>query len=72
PGTRLFVGNLAGTRVTKSDLWRVFAKHGKIAQITYKANYGFVQFVKPNDCLRAQRAENGAYLLNREMKLEIS
>ncbi|RVD84542.1 uncharacterized protein DFL_006288 [Arthrobotrys flagrans] len=71
-GSRLFIGNLSADRVNKRDVYHIFAKHGKLAQISIKQAYGFVQFFDVSSCTKALRQEQGTPLRGRQMHLEIS
>ncbi|KAF3919259.1 hypothetical protein ABW20_dc0100394 [Dactylellina cionopaga] len=71
-GSRLFIGNLSSERVTKRDIYHVFAKHGKLAQISIKQAFGFVQFFDVSSCTKALREEQGTPVRGRKMHLEIS
>lgn len=55
----LWAGNLSSERVTKRDVFHVFHGYGKLAQISIKQAYGFVQFLNNSDCNRALHAEQG-------------
>ncbi|PWY92562.1 hypothetical protein BO70DRAFT_357687 [Aspergillus heteromorphus CBS 117.55] len=72
PGSRLFVGNLPTERVTKRDLFHIFHKFGKLAQISIKQAYGFIQFLDSSACKQALDAEQGAVVRGRKVHLEIS
>ncbi|KAH8697037.1 hypothetical protein BGW36DRAFT_295323 [Talaromyces proteolyticus] len=72
PGSRLFVGNLPTERVTKRDLFHVFHKYGKLAQISIKQAYGFIQFLDSSSCYQALQAEQGGLVRGRNIHLEIS
>ncbi|KAG9247487.1 hypothetical protein BJ878DRAFT_492534 [Calycina marina] len=72
PGSRLFIGNLFGESVTKRDIFHVFHRHGRIAQIAVKATYGFVQFHDSESCLDAVRGEQGVVVRNKPMQLAVS
>ncbi|OJJ39095.1 hypothetical protein ASPWEDRAFT_49159 [Aspergillus wentii DTO 134E9] len=72
PGSRLFVGNLPTERVTKRDLFHIFHKYGKLAQISIKQAYGFIQFLESPACKQALDAEQGAVVRGRKIHLEIS
>ncbi|RHZ48475.1 putative RNA-binding protein (Nab3) [Aspergillus thermomutatus] len=61
-GSRLFVGNLPTERVTKRDLFHIFHQYGKLAQISIKQAYGFIQFVEASACKHALDCEQGATL----------
>ncbi|GAB7343589.1 hypothetical protein MBLNU457_1591t1 [Dothideomycetes sp. NU457] len=71
-GSRLFVGNLSSERVTKRDIFHVFHHYGRIAQISIKQAYGFVQFFDIASCDKATRAENGRIIRGKKVNLEIS
>ncbi|KAH1272579.1 hypothetical protein KXW98_003635 [Aspergillus fumigatus] len=62
-GSRLFVGNLPTERVTKRDLFHIFHQYGKLAQISIKQAYGFIQFVDASACKHALDCEQGAVTL---------
>ncbi|CAD6503030.1 BgTH12-02701 [Blumeria graminis f. sp. triticale] len=71
-GSRLFIGNLPSEKVTKRDLFHIFHHYGKIAQISIKQAYGFVQFLHSDHCYKALDSEQGAEVRGRKMHLEIS
>ncbi|KAL4800417.1 hypothetical protein BDV19DRAFT_69619 [Aspergillus venezuelensis] len=71
-GSRLFVGNLPTERVTKRDLFHIFHNYGKLAQISIKQAYGFIQFLEAPSCKRALEKEQGAIVRGRKVHLEIS
>ncbi|KAL2826968.1 hypothetical protein BDW59DRAFT_144466 [Aspergillus cavernicola] len=71
-GSRLFVGNLPTERVTKRDLFHIFHSYGKLAQISIKQAYGFIQFLEAPSCKRALEGEQGAVVRGRKVHLEIS
>ncbi|KAJ9665943.1 nuclear polyadenylated RNA-binding protein 3 [Coniosporium apollinis] len=72
PNSRLFIGNLPTEKVTKRDLFHVFHKYGKLAQISIKQAYGFVQFLDGGAAYQALQNEQGATVRGRKMHLEIS
>ncbi|KIW11641.1 hypothetical protein PV08_10943 [Exophiala spinifera] len=71
-GSRLFVGNLPSEKVTKRDLFHTFHKHGRLAQISIKQAYGFVQYLEASSCQAALQAEQGVEIRGRKVHLEIS
>ncbi|KAF8458221.1 hypothetical protein BDZ91DRAFT_837438 [Kalaharituber pfeilii] len=71
-GSRLFIGNLPSEKVTKRDIFRIFSRHGRLAQISIKQAYGFVQFLDVASCTSALRDEQGATCKGRKMHLEVS
>ncbi|KAB8659310.1 hypothetical protein FH972_026199 [Carpinus fangiana] len=71
-GSRLFIGNLPSERVTKRDLFHVFHKHGKLAQISIKQAYGFIQFLEKEACQKAHFFEQNVPIRGKKVNLEIS
>lgn len=71
-GSRLFVGNLYTEKVTKWDLFYVFYKYGRIAQISMKSAYGFVQYHDADACFHALQSEQAIEIKGRKIHLEIS
>jgi RNA recognition motif. (a.k.a. RRM, RBD, or RNP domain) len=71
-GSRLFVGNLPSEKVTKRDLFHIFHSHGRLAQISIKQAYGFVQFLEASSCFAALQAEQANEIRGRKIHLEIS
>lgn len=67
-GSRLFVGNLSSEKVTKRDIFHVFHPYGDIAQISIKQAYGFVQFLRTEDCMRAMAAEQGRQVRDKRIR----
>ncbi|KAJ5240146.1 RNA-binding protein (Nab3) [Penicillium chermesinum] len=67
-GSRLFVGNLPTERVTKRDMFHLFHKYGKLAQISIKQAYGFIQFLEAGSCQAALQAEQGALVRGRKIR----
>jgi len=61
-------GNLPTEKVTKRDIFHRFYKHGKLAQISIKQAYGFVQFLDAESCRRALDAEQGQTVRGRKMR----
>ena len=64
----LCVGNLPSERVTKRDLFHLFHKYGRLAQISIKQAYGFVQFAEASSCRKALEAEQGGILRGRKIR----
>ncbi|KAK5957671.1 nuclear polyadenylated RNA-binding protein 3 [Knufia fluminis] len=71
-GSRLFVGNLPSEKVTKRDLFHRFHRFGRLAQISIKQAYGFVQYHEAESCKAALDAEQGVEIRGRKVHLEIS
>ncbi|KAJ9482781.1 hypothetical protein VN97_g10642 [Penicillium thymicola] len=68
--SRLFVGNLPTERITKRDMFHIFYKYGKLAQIAIKQAYGFIQFLEASSCHAALRFEQGVIVRGRKIRLE--
>ena len=64
-------GNLPTERVTKRDLFHIFHKYGKLAQISIKQAYGFIQFLDVSSCRQALAAEQGASVRGRKIRMFI-
>ena len=71
-GSRLFVGNLFTEKTNKRDLFFVFHHYGKLAQISIKNAYGFIQFHDTLACSRALQEEQGLAIRGKKIHLEIS
>ncbi|KAJ9604119.1 nuclear polyadenylated RNA-binding protein 3 [Cladophialophora chaetospira] len=71
-GSRLFVGNLPSEKVTKRDIFHIFHRHGRLAQISIKQAYGFVQYLEASSCHAALQAEQGVEIRGRKIHLEVS
>lgn len=67
-GSRLFVGNLSSERVTKRDIFHAFHRYGDLAQISIKQAYGFVQFLRPQDCSAALSREEGRQIRGKKIR----
>ncbi|KAF1988201.1 hypothetical protein K402DRAFT_419551 [Aulographum hederae CBS 113979] len=70
--SRLFVGNLPSEKVSKREIFDKFRRYGKLAQISIKQAYGFVQFLEAEACSRALLNEQGMMLGERKIHLELS
>lgn len=66
--SNVHLGNLPTERVTKRDLFHVFHKYGKLAQISIKQAYGFVQFLDANACYQALQGEQGGVVRGRKIR----
>lgn len=67
-GSRLFVGNLSSEKVTKRDIFHAFHVYGDLAQISIKQAYGFVQFLRPQDCSVALAREEGRQIRGKKIR----
>ena len=63
-------GNLPTEVVTKRDIFHVFHRFGRLAQISIKQAYGFVQFMDQSACMAALQAEQGGKIKDRSMRKE--
>ncbi|KAJ9483192.1 hypothetical protein VN97_g10218 [Penicillium thymicola] len=66
--SRLFVGNLPTERVTKRDMFHIFHKYGKLAQVSIKQAYGFIQFLEASSCHAALGVEQGTTVRGRKIR----
>lgn len=62
------IGNLYTEKVTKRDLFYVFYKYGRIAQISMKSAYGFVQYHDADACFHALQAEQAIEIKGRKIR----
>lgn len=63
-----FLGNLPTERVTKRDMFHIFHNYGKLAQISIKQAYGFIQFLEAGACHAALQTEQGALIRGRKIR----
>lgn len=68
PGRLTKSGNLFTERVSKRDIFDVFQKYGKLAQISMKSAYGFVQYHNADSCVQAMRNEEGTEIQGRKIR----
>ena len=54
--------------MTKRDLFHVFHHYGKLAQVSIKQAYGFIQFEDRASCYAALEHEQGAEVRGRRMR----
>ncbi|KAI0160146.1 hypothetical protein GGR57DRAFT_408402 [Xylariaceae sp. FL1272] len=71
-GSRIFVGNLSSERVSKREVFDVFSPFGRLAQISLKQAYGFVQYHTAAEGQAAMRSLQGIKIKGRQIHLEIS
>ncbi|KAK3400565.1 hypothetical protein B0T20DRAFT_148597 [Sordaria brevicollis] len=71
-GSRIFIGNLSCERVSKREVFDVFSKFGRLAQISLKNAYGFVQYHTIEEGLACIRGCRDLELGGRAINLEIS
>ena len=62
-------GNLFTEKVTKRDLFFVFHRYGRLAQISIKNAYGFIQYLDAACCQRALQSEQGMPARGRKMRM---
>ena len=68
----MFIGNLPHDRLSKKDVFRLFYPYGRLAQISIKVGYGFVQFYEREDCEAAIAQQQGMIITGRKVHLEVS
>jgi len=61
-------GNIPAEKVTKRDIFSIFHKHGKLAQISIKQAFGFVQFLDVAACNRALQTEQAMTVRGRKIR----
>ena len=57
--------------VSKRDLFYIFHKYGRLAQVSIKQAYGFIQFLDAESCRRALQGEQGQFVRGRKMRMWI-
>jgi nuclear polyadenylated RNA-binding protein 3 len=68
-GAHLFaIGNLSSDRVTKQDVFNLFHKYGRLAQISLKSAYGFVQYHNLEDAQAAMDSLQGVEIRGRKIR----
>ena len=55
--------------MTKRDIFHIFHRFGRLAQISIKQAYGFVQFMDTNSCMTALQTEQGGKIKDRNMRM---
>ncbi|KAM0667666.1 hypothetical protein ACQRIU_003531 [Beauveria bassiana] len=71
-GSRLFIGNLSSDKVSKRDVFEIFHRYGRLAQISLKSAYGFVQYHTVEEGRRAVQNLEGVEIKGRRIHLEVS
>ncbi|RDA91300.1 hypothetical protein CP533_6331 [Ophiocordyceps camponoti-saundersi (nom. inval.)] len=71
-GSRIFIGNLSSDKVSKRDVFDVFHKYGRLAQISLKSAYGFVQYHAVEEGRQAMEHLQGIEIKGRRIHLEVS
>lgn len=66
--TDIGLGNLYSEKVTKRDLFFVFQRYGRLAQISIKNAYGFIQFYEASCSNRAIQGEQGSAIRGRKIR----
>ncbi|KAH9434286.1 hypothetical protein MCOR02_006302 [Pyricularia oryzae] len=71
-GSRIFVGNLSQDRATKKEVFNIFHPYGRLAQISLKSAYGFVQYHAASEAAEAIKHLQGVDVRGRKLNLEVS
>ncbi|KAG6011045.1 hypothetical protein E4U21_000076 [Claviceps maximensis] len=71
-GSRIFIGNLSSDKVSKRDVFDLFHRYGRLAQISLKSAYGFVQYHTLEEGRGAMENLQGIEIKGRRIHLEIS
>ncbi|PTB69222.1 hypothetical protein BBK36DRAFT_1167081 [Trichoderma citrinoviride] len=70
--TVISVGNLSSDKVSKRDVFDIFHRYGRLAQISLKSAYGFVQYHTVEEGRNALENLQGMEVKGRRIHLEIS
>ncbi|KAG8227618.1 hypothetical protein J437_LFUL004230 [Ladona fulva] len=68
--SRIFVGNIPTSEMTKKDLEDVFGKYGNIVGITLNKGFGFVQYEEDSSAAEAIKQEHGAHYRGKQMDVK--
>ncbi|KAI1171838.1 hypothetical protein F4777DRAFT_593369 [Nemania sp. FL0916] len=71
-GSRIFIGNLSSERVSKKEVFNIFSEYGRLAQISLKQAYGFVQYHTVAEGQAAMDNLQGVEVRGKKINLEIS
>ncbi|RGP80369.1 hypothetical protein FLONG3_1518 [Fusarium longipes] len=72
-GAHIFsAGNLSSDKVSKRDVFDLFHRFGRLAQISLKSAYGFVQYHSVDEGQRAMDNLQGIEIKGRRIHLEVS
>ncbi|KAM0440707.1 hypothetical protein ACHAPT_000008 [Fusarium lateritium] len=72
-GAHIFsTGNLSSDKVSKRDVFDLFHRFGRLAQISLKSAYGFVQYHSVDEGRRAMENLQGIEIKGRRIHLEVS
>ncbi|KAI1757634.1 hypothetical protein F4782DRAFT_136268 [Xylaria castorea] len=72
-GSRIFIaGNLSSERVSKKEVFNIFSKYGRLAQISLKQAYGFVQYHTVVEGQAAMDHLQGIDIRGKKINLEFS
>ncbi len=62
------IGNLSSDRVSKREVFDVFASYGRLAQISLKQAYGFVQYHTLSEGQAAMESLQGVEVQGRKIR----
>ncbi|PKS11210.1 hypothetical protein jhhlp_002971 [Lomentospora prolificans] len=71
-GSRVFIGNLSSDKVSKRDVFDLFHRFGRLAQISLKSAFGFVQYHTLEEARAAVDNLQGVEVKGRKIHLEFS
>ncbi|XP_058535745.1 RNA-binding protein Raly isoform X2 [Ochotona princeps] len=70
--SRVFIGNLNTTVVTKSDVETIFSKYGRVAGCSVHKGYAFVQYSNERHARAAVLGENGRVLAGQTLDINMA
>ncbi|KAI1121831.1 hypothetical protein F5Y10DRAFT_92829 [Nemania abortiva] len=71
-GSRIFIGNLSSEHTSKRQMFNIFSKFGRLAQISLKQAYGFVQYHTVAEGKAAMDNLQGTDIGGKKINLEFS
>lgn len=66
--TNSHAGNLSQERVSKRDVFEHFYRYGRLAQVSIKSAFGFVQFHSAEEAAAAMRDLEGTEIRGRKIR----
>ncbi|KAK0625276.1 hypothetical protein B0T17DRAFT_617389 [Bombardia bombarda] len=70
--SRIFIGNLSSDKVSKREVFDIFHRYGRLAQISLKSAFGFVQYHTAEEAAAAMQNVQGTDLGGRRIHLELT
>ena len=69
---RLHIGNLVHYKVTRSELYNIFGKYGRVVELFVKRSYGFIQYETEKEARAAMASENNTMIKGRKVRVQMA